>query len=149
MEKLAPRVTDLSQLGAELFPSRKSKGISFNFDDNSITTEFKNWHVKMEMSRSELAVAPARRLAAEDLTSGVAVQARSMFAELGEMFGDEMPTAPARMLEEDYLTSSKESFMECMMESSEAMDVEGCIACFFQSIEAVFAMISKMMSSVL
>ena len=23
-------------------------------------------------------------------------QARSMFAELGEMFGDEMPTAPAR-----------------------------------------------------
>ena len=25
-----------------------SQGISFNFDDNSITTEFKNWHVKME-----------------------------------------------------------------------------------------------------
>jgi hypothetical protein len=100
LEKLSPRSDDLAQLGKELFPGRGSKGISLNFDNSPVTKGFGKWHMQMKMSAPKI-VTKARRLTAEDLANGaVTVQARTMFHQLGEIFGDEMPSAPGRMLQE-------------------------------------------------
>lgn len=148
LEKLSPRMDELAQLGSELFPSRKYKAMALNFDEVPVTNDYKKWHMQVQMSSPKVTtevVAPARRLSAEDLASGVTVQASSMFDELGEMLGEKMPSAPARVLQEQMQSQEEESFMSCMMEQMSAMSVQGCVGCIFSNIKHVMSMVSKML----
>jgi len=153
MEKLAPQMEDFTQLSSELFPSRKSKGLALNFDDAPVTDDFKKWHVQMQMQMgSPEVVTNARRLSAEDLASGViTVQAQSMFDELGEMLGDDMPPAPARILQAmaQQQQAQKPSFMSCMMTAMSSMNPMAACSCVFSNMKTVMAMMSKMMGGMM
>lgn len=145
-EKLQPHLGDIQKLGEELFPARSGHGIALNFDNTPVTNSFKQWHVRMGMSSPER-VSTGRRLTAQDLADGVTIQARSMFSTLGEMLGERMPSAPARMLQSQTSSGgSEQSLMDCMMQAMGDMNIPGCLSCMMQNIQAVMQMMQQFMT---
>jgi len=154
MEKLRPRAAEIQRLGEVLFPARNGKGIEMNFKNAPESSSAKKWNVELGMStpqRQTPSIGTARRLSAEDLSSGVMVQAQSFFESLQQIVGDDMPSAPARMLfqqqqqQQSSSSDSEASFMSCMMKAMSDMNPMSAIGCVMSNIQAVFQMVSQVL----
>lgn len=140
LEKLQPKLGELRELSEEMFPGSGPR-MMLDVDGLGVVGRFKEWEPATEavgIPRSS----PARRLAGVSADGGVRAQAATFFEALEARLGEDMPRAPARLLQESgsSKTGEKESFMDCIIKAASSANVMKICECISANIKEVIAM---------